>query len=232
MRVFDLNFPRKPADATEQKNARAKQNKNIFYFYVKMEHKVMLNKWLYRRLPYCLRRRLTPNQSPFVLVVILACVVLFLQSMSMLLSDIQSENSDKAAKRTTVKKSFRRPLANVIGIEPSLMGHYVPDDKNRFICVASGKSIPFDWVNDDFCDCDEDGSDEPATGACKNGRFYCTLSHLKRQWIPSSRVNDGICDCCDGSDEWKLSQPLESTLSSREQAKIGKYQTPCLNICH
>jgi len=21
--------------------------------------------------------------------------------------------------------------------------------------------------------------------------------------IPSSRVNDGICDCCDGSDEWK-----------------------------
>lgn len=21
-------------------------------------------------------------------------------------------------------------------------------------------------------------------------------------FIPSSRINDGICDCCDGSDEW------------------------------
>ena len=22
-------------------------------------------------------------------------------------------------------------------------------------------------------------------------------------WVPSSHVNDGICDCCDGSDEWR-----------------------------
>lgn len=22
------------------------------------------------------------------------------------------------------------------------------------------------------------------------------------EFVPSSRVNDGICDCCDGSDEW------------------------------
>ena len=21
--------------------------------------------------------------------------------------------------------------------------------------------------------------------------------------VPSSHVNDGVCDCCDGSDEWK-----------------------------
>ena len=32
----------------------------------------MFNKWLYRRLPYVLRRRLTPQQSPFVVVVLLA----------------------------------------------------------------------------------------------------------------------------------------------------------------
>ena len=23
------------------------------------------------------------------------------------------------------------------------------------------------------------------------------------KYLPSSRTNDGICDCCDGSDEWK-----------------------------
>ena len=37
-------------------------------------------------------------------------------------------------------------------------------------------------------------------------RFYCT-AHVEvtasRKWLPASRVNDGICDCCDGSDEWR-----------------------------
>jgi hypothetical protein len=27
--------------------------------------------------------------------------------------------------------------------------------------------------------------------------------------LPSNRVNDGICDCCDGSDEWKKTGPPE-----------------------
>ena len=30
-------------------------------------------------------------------------------------------------------------------------------------------------------------------------RFYC---EIEEKFIPSSRVNDGICDCCDASDEW------------------------------
>ena len=30
--------------------------------------------------------------------------------------------------------------------------------------------------------------------------MMCLFSEL---WISSGRVNDGICDCCDGSDEWK-----------------------------
>ena len=43
----------------------------------------------------------------------------------------------------------------------------------RFKCRSSDKEIPFAYVNDDYCDCIEDGSDEPGTNACLNGVFYC-----------------------------------------------------------
>lgn len=40
------------------------------------------------------------------------------------------------------------------------------------------------------------------TSACNNGRFHCRNYGHRALEIPSSRVNDQICDCCDGSDEW------------------------------
>jgi protein kinase C substrate 80K-H len=35
-----------------------------------------------------------------------------------------------------------------------------------------------------------------------NGLFACQNLGYIVQYSPASRVNDGICDCCDGSDEY------------------------------
>ncbi|KAI9333423.1 glucosidase II beta subunit-like-domain-containing protein [Obelidium mucronatum] len=72
-----------------------------------------------------------------------------------------------------------------------------------FACLDGSKSIPATSINDDFCDC-YDGSDEPGTSACNDTFFYCNNAGHIGSFIPSSRVNDGICDpeCCDGSDEY------------------------------
>ena len=39
------------------------------------------------------------------------------------------------------------------------------------------------------------------TSACSNGVFYCANKGHSPLTLISSRVNDGICDCCDASDE-------------------------------
>lgn len=67
------------------------------------------------------------------------------------------------------------------------------------------------FKNDDYCDCPLDGWDEPDTSACSNvlvqkDKFMCgrreNKSNGKITWIYASRVNDGIIDCPDGSDEY------------------------------
>uniref|UniRef100_A0A6M2CRA8 Glucosidase 2 subunit beta n=1 Tax=Rhipicephalus microplus TaxID=6941 RepID=A0A6M2CRA8_RHIMP len=75
------------------------------------------------------------------------------------------------------------------------------DRTRNFTCFDGKRDVEFFMVNDDYCDCD-DGSDEPGTSACTNGKFHCDNLGHKGQDIPSSWVNDGICDCCDGSDEY------------------------------
>uniref|UniRef100_A0A3P9JD22 Glucosidase 2 subunit beta n=1 Tax=Oryzias latipes TaxID=8090 RepID=A0A3P9JD22_ORYLA len=114
----------------------------------------------------------------------------------------------------------------VRGISSSYKRFY--REKKSFLCIDGSKLIPFEQVNDDYCDC-ADGSDEPGTSACPHGRFYCTNLGFRPHYIPSSRVNDGICDCCDASDEYNSHARCQNTcwnLGQRERAYVeGQMRT-------
>ncbi|KAM9836487.1 glucosidase 2 subunit beta-like isoform 2-T2 [Aulostomus maculatus] len=112
------------------------------------------------------------------------------------------------------------------GISSSYKRFY--KERKSFMCIDGSKIIPFEYVNDDYCDC-EDGSDEPGTSACPRGRFYCTNLGFRPHYIPSSRVNDGICDCCDASDEYNSHARCKNScwsLGQRERAHVeGQMRT-------
>ena len=62
-------------------------------------------------------------------------------------------------------------------------------------CDDNTLQFPISFVNDDFCDCNKDGSDEPGTSACSHtpATFYCKNDDFVSKWIPTSHVNDGLC---------------------------------------
>lgn len=78
---------------------------------------------------------------------------------------------------------------------------YRPSSDRTWMCLDGSHTIPFQQINDDYCDC-PDGSDEPGTSACPDAVFHCVNRGYRPLEISSSRVNDGICDCCDTSDEY------------------------------
>ncbi|KAH7560352.1 hypothetical protein JRO89_XS10G0003900 [Xanthoceras sorbifolium] len=94
------------------------------------------------------------------------------------------------------------PLLNdpFYGISPQDENYY-RISSNTIKCKDGSKKFTKTQLNDDFCDC-SDGTDEPGTSACPNGKFYCRNAGHAPLLIFSSRVNDGLCDCCDGSDEY------------------------------
>lgn len=96
---------------------------------------------------------------------------------------------------------FSAGSPQIRGVHPSLLSQYKPKG-TTWSCLDGNKTIPWSAVNDDYCDC-IDGSDEPGTSACSGNTFYCVNEGYIGASIPSSRVNDGLCEpaCCDGSDE-------------------------------
>ena len=75
------------------------------------------------------------------------------------------------------------------------------------------------WVdNDEYCDDLAFGTDESRTSACSgvwgsSTRFKCGKDNSTS--IPTSRVRDGVCDCCDGTDE----------------KPHGEGKSPCPDVC-
>ena len=123
-------------------------------------------------------------------------------------------------------------ISRIFGLPQSEFKYFLPDETGQFTCYKSEHvvKIPFDQVNDDYCDC-PDGSDEPSTGACPGTKFVCSEGD-QGKWLPSSRINDGVCDCCDGSDEHDGNlNPFDKTLDLKEQKRLGRYQSPCPNTC-
>ncbi|XP_045048433.2 glucosidase 2 subunit beta isoform X4 [Desmodus rotundus] len=54
-----------------------------------------------------------------------------------------------------------------------------------------------------------------STAACPNGSFHCTNTGYKPLYISSRWVNDGVCDCCDGTDEYNSGIVCENTCKEK-----------------
>ncbi|KAG9142965.1 hypothetical protein Leryth_006235 [Lithospermum erythrorhizon] len=133
--------------------------------------------------------------------------------------------------------SITRSLASnhllLLGVAPQDYKYYedgFSSSTQKLKCKDGLKQFSKSQFNDDFCDC-LDGSDEPGTSACPNGKFHCNNAGHVPLSIYSSRVNDGICDCCDGSDEYDGSVKCTNTCWEAGKAardklmkKIATYQ--------
>ncbi|XP_048327512.1 glucosidase 2 subunit beta isoform X2 [Ziziphus jujuba] len=128
----------------------------------------------------------------------------------------------------SASSSFPPSNFQFLGIPPQDEKYYKSSEVIK--CKDGSKKFNKSQLNDDFCDC-PDGTDEPGTSACPNGKFYCQNAGHVPLSLFSSRVNDGICDCCDGSDEYdgKVKCPntcWEAGKVSRDKLKrkIATYQ--------
>ena len=120
--------------------------------------------------------------------------------------------------------------------------------------------VPPEHINDDYCDCPHDGADEPNTSACSGSvnwagitssssvdantraREIKTVFGCPKQpsiHLHASKLNDGVCDCCDGADEIIVASSSSSS-SSQHSTPATTATTPppvvytveCPDVCH
>lgn len=148
-------------------------------------------------------RRFRKKKLKCALLIVLAAAFIFVERQLFYVKEIDQTLIGKMI----VGSLLRR------GIRAQDLSKYRPNSRGMFVCFTSKSEIDFSKVNDDYCDCPLDGSDEPATNACNNGVFYCNTQSLRfPAQIPSYKVNDGYCDCCDRSDEWAKHANSDGTL--------------------
>ena len=126
-----------------------------------------LHSWL----PYQMKRNLSQNQA--AAIVVGAVVVTFLLLVRLMLPDHPVQEVENVL---PLPRGRRPVLSGLTGVHPAYKGHYTPDVDDKFRCIKTFIRIPFENVNDDYCDCplDDEASDEPATSACTRSQFYCS----------------------------------------------------------
>ncbi|TVU35085.1 hypothetical protein EJB05_16954 [Eragrostis curvula] len=95
----------------------------------------------------------------------------------------------------------------LVGVSPQDAAYFAPQ---VIACRDGSGYFPKNRLNDGYCDC-ADGTDEPGTSACPEGKFYCRNVGDIPRVLFSSFVNDKICDCCDGSDEYESGIHCQNT---------------------
>ena len=113
-----------------------------------------------------------------------------------------SAQGDQTQHATSVRCNWQQPTFGKFVGSPSRISQVVPNE----------------MLNDGYCDC-PGGEDEYLTSACSGVALWAGSAADERDheeddgsdehflcrpegvMLPYSNVNDGICDCCDGSDE-------------------------------
>lgn len=92
---------------------------------------------------------------------------------------------------------------SLAGVPGDLRAKYlsaIDESAQTFRCFDGSKVIPLSQFNDNYRDC-PDGSDEPGTSEGPSTPFFCENKGYVPVALSRWVVGDGICDCCDGSDE-------------------------------
>ncbi|EQC40170.1 hypothetical protein SDRG_02819 [Saprolegnia diclina VS20] len=85
--------------------------------------------------------------------------------------------------------------------EPQLRKVMAPHTTLRFCGVQKKMVLRDDQINDDYCDCLEDGLDEAGTSACSHIVPVVEFTCKDAAKIPTTVVHDGVCDCSLCEDE-------------------------------